>query len=91
MNFEGGILRSGGSVVMESVSGRIDRPTPSGALTTWGGALNFPSVVVAMEVFNKQVNPTELEIPGVLRARIVINDLGGNFTGSGVPEILGTK
>jgi hypothetical protein len=87
MEFNGARLKSEkGEVIADNVKGAVTLPSRE-TEHRWGGQFNFESVHDVIVLLRRSDQYFELDIPGVLKARIVLKNALGDFLGSGNPEM----
>jgi hypothetical protein len=87
MQFSGARLKSEkGEVVADNVSGAITLPKRE-TENRWGGRFEFESVHEVMALISRADQYFELNIPSVLKGRIVLKNAAGDFLGIGNPEM----
>lgn len=78
-----------GEVIAASLEGNITLPKRE-TENRWGGVFEM-SIHEAMKLLNKTDGNFELDIPGVLKGKIILKNANGDFLGSGNPVIYPTN
>jgi hypothetical protein len=87
MQFSGARLKSEkGEVIADNVSGAVTLPKRE-TEHRWGGRFEFESVHEVMALLSRSDQYFELDIPSVLKAKIVLKNAAGDFLGSGNPKM----
>jgi hypothetical protein len=87
MQFSDARLKSEkGEVVAHNVKGAITLPKRE-TENRWGGQFDFESVPEVRALLHRTDQYFELDIPGVLKGKIVLKNAVGDFLGSGNPEM----
>lgn len=91
MHFIDASLKSeNGELLASNLGGNITLPKIE-TEHRWGGVFDFDTVHEAMMLLNRPNGNFELDIPGVLKGRIVLKNAAGEFLGSGSPELYPTN